>query len=328
MKYYEFIDNAPKIGRVMVIEGTERTLAESALDAIIERTLTPDVRALNLDRFGPDDVADLSRVRETLSAMPFLASSRVTVITDAHTLKAPLRQDLLAIAQEVPEGNVLVIVDLVAPRSQRPKPIGAELGKVATRIDTTANEDVRERFVQETLKKLNATAEPRVIAELVRSESDLASVRNDLEKLALSGTKITFAELERESLSIEDPKAYKYASALLEGRVSEAFAIAADLFDADPRGAAIPLLSALANECGYVWEMARPGGALPARLQWRERALRPLAGRIGARRARAAFERAVRGIEAIVTGAAGNEPGDHRALVERISAELSALRRR
>ena len=36
----------------------------------------------------------------------------------------------------------------------------------------------------------------------------------------------------------------------------------------------------------------------------------------------------VRGIEAIVTGRAGNDPDDHRTLVDRITVELSGLSRR
>ncbi|MGB6061639.1 MAG: hypothetical protein WBG27_08065, partial [Candidatus Aquilonibacter sp.] len=60
----------------------------------------------------------------------------------------------------------------------------------------------------------------------------------------------------------------------------------------------------------------------------RERILRPIAGRVGERRARIAYERAVHGVESIVTGAAGSDPDDHRTLVERITAELSGLSRR
>ena len=195
------------------------------------------------------------------------------------------------------------------------------------RIDTTAGEDVRERFIADTLVALGAGADGRAIDALVRADADLAAVRNDLEKLALMGKKIAFKDLESESLSIEDPKAYKYASALVEGKTAQAFSIARDLFTNDPRGAAIPLLNALATECGYLWEMARKGGELPARAKWRERVLRPLASRVGERRARIAYERAVRGIEAIVTGQAGNDPEDHRTLVDRISAELAGLSR-
>lgn len=327
MKYYEFLDNQPAIGKLVIVEGVERALAELALEALLDRLLPPDMRSLNLERVGAAEWSDAGRIREAVSAMPFLADRRVVVVTDAQALKAQPRRDLWEVAQTVPEGNTLIILDLLAPRSQRPQPFGVQAGRAALRIDTTATPDVRTRFITEALAALGASAEPRVIGVLANGEADLASVRNDLQKLSLSGKKITFKDLEQESLSNEDPKAYKYASALVEGKTSEALEIAHELFAGDPRGAAIPLLSALATECNFLWEMARPGGELPARAKWRERTLRPLAARVGERRARVAYERAVRGVEAIVTGQAGNDPEDHRTLVERISVELSGMSR-
>jgi DNA polymerase III delta subunit len=327
VKFYDFLDKAPAIGKLVIVEGTERELAEHALSALLDRLLPLDVRELNLERFGPDDVADSSRVREGVTAMPFLADRRVVVVNDAQTLKAQPRRDLWAVAQDVPDGNTLIILDLLSAKSKRPEPFGPMAGRSATRIDTTAGEDARLRFVTETLERLGAKADPRVVDQLVRSEAELAAVRNDLEKLALTGKKITIEDLEGESLSIEDPKAYKYASALVEGKIAEAMSIAHECFANDPRGSAMPLLSALATECQALWEMARDGGELPARMRWRERMLRPLAKRVGERRARAAFERAVRGIESIVTGKIGSDPADHQTLVERISVEVSGMSR-
>ncbi len=328
MKYYDFIDKSPKIGNLVVIEGTERALAERALDVLLDRLLPADMRDLNLERIAAAEWTDAGRAREAVSAMPFLADRRVVVVSDAQTLRAQPRRELFEVMETVPDGNTLIVLDLLSPRSQRPEPLGAQAGRAALRIDTTAGEETRARYIDEVLAALGATAEPRVRAELARSEADLASVRNDLEKLALSGTKITYQDLEGESLAIEDPKAYRYASALVEGHVGEALGIAHEFFANDPRGAAIPLLSALATECGLLWELARPGGELPARAKWRERVLRPIAGRVGERRAKVAYERAVRGVESIVTGSAGNDPDDHRTLVERITAELSGLSRR
>ncbi|HVA26809.1 MAG TPA: hypothetical protein VNF68_01415 [Candidatus Baltobacteraceae bacterium] len=328
MKFYDFIDKAPKIGNLVIVEGTERALAERAVDALLDRLLPPDMRDLNLERFPAAEWSDASRVREATQAMPFLADRRVVLVTDAQTLKTQPRRDLLEVMQTVPDGNTLIVVDLLSPRSKRPEPFGALAGRSALRVDTTASEEARARFVAETLAELGASAEPRVIAELGRSEVELSAIRNDLQKLALGGKKITYKDLEGESLAVEDPKAYRYASALVEGKIAEALSIAHEFFANDPRNAAIPLLSALATECGFIWEMARPGGELPARAKWRERVLRPLASRVGERRARVAYERAVRGVEAIVTGAAGNDPDDHRTLVERITVELSGISRR
>jgi DNA polymerase III delta subunit len=324
VKFYEFVDKQPPVGRLVVIEGTERVLADRALEILTERLLAPEVRELNLQRFGAEETGDFTRVREAVAAMPFLADRRLTIVTEAQSLKAPARRDLLAAAQAVPEGNTLVITDLVSPRSQRPQALGALAGRGALRVDTTATDDVRGRFVEELLTVLGVRAEAPAVDALVRSTADLAAIRNDLEKLALGSKKITVADLEREALSVEDPKSYHYAGALVEGRIGEALAIAHEFFTSDPR-AAMPLLSALASECGSVWELAKPGGALAARFRWRENRLRPLARRIGRRRAQRAFERALGGVEAVVTGRVGSEPDEFRALVDRISVEVSAL---
>ncbi len=227
------------------------------------------------------------------------------------------RRALWEVAQRVPDGNVLILEDLQPPaKKTKPETFGQLAGKTALRIDTTANEETRERFIRETLAALGASAEPAAIATLARSEADLTAVRTDLEKLAIGGKKITLAELLSESLFTSEAKAYQYASALVEGRSADALAIAFELFANDPRGAGIPLLSALATEYLALWELARPGGELPQRQRWRERVLRPIARRLGERRARAGYERAVRGFEAIVTGRAE----DPRAVVESITA--------
>jgi DNA polymerase III delta subunit len=327
VKFFDFLDKQPAIGKLVVVEGTERALAERAMDVLLDRLLPAEVRDLNLSRFGPDDLGDMARVREAVQAMPFLADRRVVVVSEAQTLRADPRRALFALTEEVPEGNTLLVSDLLSPRSTRPQSLGSLAGRAALRIDTTADEQARARFVTETLERLQATAEPRAIAELARSEADLTTVRNDLEKLALAGKKITLADLERETLTIGDPKAYKFASALVEGNVATALQIAHELF-AENRGAAVALFSALAAESGYLWEAARPSGQIPERMRWRERTLRPLGRRIGARRARIAFEGALAGIEAVVTGRAGNDPEDHKTLVDRISVGLAEFLRR
>ena len=107
---------------------------------------------------------------------------------------------------------------------------------------------------------------------------------------------------------------------MVEGRSDEALAIAFELFANDPRGAAVPLASALAGEFALLWELARPGGGeLPPRHRWRERALRPIARRVGERRARYGYEAAVRGFEAVVTG----RIDDPRAMIELLTVDLA-----
>ena len=153
LKYYDFLDKSPAIGRLVIIEGTERELADRALEIVLDRTLPPDVRELNLARFMPEDVGEPSRIREAVEAMPFLAERRVVVVDDAQTLRADPRRELWEVAQEAPEGNTLVIVDLLSPRSQRPQPFGALAGRTALRIDTTADEETRARYVEELLER-------------------------------------------------------------------------------------------------------------------------------------------------------------------------------
>jgi len=312
MKYYEFIDKQPALGKLIVIEGVERLFSERAITSIVERLLAPGERDLNLDRFVATEVDSFRAIEAAASALPFLGSMRVVVVRGAKDLRADPRRALLAVAERVPDGNTLVIEDLVSPASKRPEPLSKALGRGAMRIDTTPGTDARERFIRETLAELGARAEPGAVAMLVRGDADLAGLRTDLEKLALAGETITLDDVERETLVTSDVKAYRYASAAVAGRVAEALALAAEMFSADARGAAVPLLAALAAEYGIVWEMARPGGEIPPKARWRERELRGVAQRLGARRARLGLERAVRGFEAVVTGRAD----DPRIVVE------------
>ena len=321
MKFYDFLDKAPKIDGLVVIEGEDPILAQRALDALLDRLLPEDMRALNCDVLeGPENESIGRAAGDAVNAMPFLADRRVVVVRNCQRLRAQPRRDLWAVAESVPEGNTLVLEDLFAPaKKTKPEPYGQLAGRKALRIDTTPNADVRERFVRETLAALSAKAQPRVVTILAESDADIGSIRNDLEKLALLGRTITVTDLERESLSVEDPKAWQYAAAVVEGRPDDALAIAFELFANDPRGAAIPLASALAGEFALLWELARPGGGdLPARHRWRERTLRPIARRIGERRARYGYESAVRGFEAVVTG----RIDDPRSMIELLTAEL------
>ncbi len=322
MKFYEFADKQPKIDGLVIIEGDDAILAQRALDAVLDRLLPEDMRALNCDVFDGPEADSIGRsAGDAVNAMPFLAERRVVVVRNCHRLRAQPRRDLWAVAENVPEGNTLVLEDLFPPaKTTKPEPFGRLAGRKALRIDTTPNADVRERFVRETLQRLAAKAQPRVIAVLAEGDADLGAIQNDLEKLALGGGTITMADLERESLSVEDPKAWQYAAAVVEGRSAEALAIAFELFANDPRGAAVPLTSMLAQEFALLWELARPGGGeLPPRHRWRERVLRPIARRIGERRARTGYEAAVRGFERIVTG----QVDDPRALIELLTAELA-----
>ena len=321
MKFYDFVDKPPKTAKLVVVEGVERLFADRALALVVERALPEAERDLNVDRFVAIELESFRPVEAAIAALPFLGSARVVVVRGVHELRADPRRALVAVAGRVPDGNVLVIEDLVSPGSKRPEPIGKLLGRTALRIDTTPSNDARERFVRETLLEIGATAEPAAVAALIGSEGDLAAIRTDLQKLALGG-RISLADVMRETLVTDDVRAYQYASAAVAGRAAEALGLAHDMFSADPRGAAVPLLAALAAEYGLVWELARPGGILPSRARWRERELRASARALGERRARLGFERAVRGFEAVVTGR-GDDP---RVVIDIATAAASRER--
>lgn len=324
MKFYDFLDKSPKLDGLIVIEGTDVVLAQRALEALLDRLIPADLRALNLDVLDAVATDELPRVAaDAVAAMPFLAERRAIVVRGCERLRAQPRRDLWAVAEAIPAGNVLVLEDLFPPsKKSKPEPFGVLAGRRALRIDTTVGAAERERFVRETLAALGATAEPAALAALAGSEADLGAIGNDLAKLALAGKRIALADLQSESLTVEDPKAWEYAAALVDGRAADALAIAFDLFAGDPRGAGVPLVAALANELALVWELARPDGgtALPPRHRWRESKLRTLARRIGERRARYGYEAAVRGFEAAVTG----RIDDPRAMIEVLTADIAA----
>jgi hypothetical protein len=282
------------------------------------------MRALNLDVIAGPETDHVGRaVADASMAMPFLAERRVVIVRNCHQLRAQPRRDVWAAAEKLPAGNTLVLEDLFAPNKKtKPEPFGPLAGRKALRIDTTLSADTRERFVRETLTRLGATADPRALAELAASDADLGAIQNDLEKLTLTGKTITYAMLEAQSLAIEDPKAWHYAQALVEGRADEALAIAFEVFANDPRGAAVPLAGAIATEMGLLWELARPGGgaAIEPRHRWRAAKLQNVARRIGAARARRGYEAAVRGFEAVVTG----RIDDPRAMIELLTADIAA----
>jgi len=305
VKFYDFIDKAPRIGPLVVVEGTEAAFAERAIATIEERLLDPATRDLNGERFEGAALESMSAVENACAALPFLGEARVIVVRGAQAMRAAPRRALWEVAQGVPAGNTLVIEDLQSPlKRTKPQTFGQLAGRDALRIDTTASADARARYVAEALADLRAAAEPAAVAAIANGDAPLAAVRTDLEKLSLGGERITLEDLKRESIAADDVKAYEVASALVEGRTGAALALAAEMFALDGRRAGPMLLDAVAREYRLVWEVARPGGEIPARMRWRERALRPIAARLGAAGARMGFERAVLAFEAIVTGRA------------------------
>ena len=325
MKVYEFLDRAPRIGQLVVVEGTEPLLAQMAIDAAVERSLDPATRDLNLERFDGPELESVEPVRAACAAMPFLGGARLVVVRRAEDMRAAQRRALWDVAQEVPEGNTLLIEDL-QPSTKRTKPetFGQLAGRNALRIDAADTPETRARYVRETLSRLGVTAEASVVTALANGDAPLVAVQTDLAKLALTAKRISLEDLLRESIVADDVRGYQAASALVEGDAGRALSLASEMIVASgERGAAAAILAAIAAEYRLVWELARPGGEVPARLRWRERALRPIARRLGQHGARRGYERAVRAFESIVTG----RGEDLRTLVAVLAAHASGQSR-
>ncbi|MBV8602300.1 MAG: hypothetical protein JO359_12115, partial [Candidatus Eremiobacteraeota bacterium] len=54
MRYYEFVDKEPKLGSLVVVDGTERLFADAAIARIIDRVLPGAERDLNLETFDAE----------------------------------------------------------------------------------------------------------------------------------------------------------------------------------------------------------------------------------------------------------------------------------
>lgn len=320
MKYYDFLDKSPKIGRVVVVEGDERPLIDSAIERVTLTLVPEDLQALNVERFSAPALESFSVVEAALSAMPFLAQARVVVVRDCGQLNAKARETLWSVSTRIPEGNTLILEDRPPSGKRAPAAFGKG-ARTVLRVDCDADPATRERFARELVERLGVTVEPRLIGIIASGKSELAALQTDLEKLAIGSGKITLADFERETIAVSDAKAYKYASALADGNVRAAMDIAAEVFENDARDAAIPMLYALATEYSAMWEAGREGGEIPARLRWKERALKASARRIGVSGARTGYELVVGAFEAIVTG----KVAEPRLVLEMLTAELAAL---
>ncbi len=106
VKFYEFLDKNPKVDGLVVIEGEDPVLAQRALDAVLDRLLPEDMRALNCDVFDGPEADGIGRLAgDAVNAMPFLADRRVVVVRNCHRLRAQPRRDLWAVAENVPAGQ-------------------------------------------------------------------------------------------------------------------------------------------------------------------------------------------------------------------------------
>jgi DNA polymerase III delta subunit len=301
MKYNDFVASQSVLPTLVIIEGTERLLAQNVLAMLADRVIADGDRSLNCERIDILEPGSLGRIEAAAAAFAFLAPARLVVVTNVHEIKTEDRRAFWKMAQTIRPGNVVVIEDLVPPTSKRPEPLSKSAGKNALVIDTTVTAAMRTQFALDTLREMNVIADELVPETLGHSERDLHSIREDLRKLALLGRKITVSDVLAECVNSTESKTFEFAGMLIEGRKRAALNLADELLS-DNRSAAIPMLYSLATEYLTIWEMTRTGGVVPPKQRWRQKSLSAFANQIGERRAKLGIERAVKGFEAVVTG--------------------------
>ena len=83
----------------------------------------------------------MSRLREAVQAMPFLADRRVIVVSDAQTLRADPRRALFAAMERGSRGQHADRCSTCWRRAAtKPQSLGGLAGRAAVRVDTTADE--------------------------------------------------------------------------------------------------------------------------------------------------------------------------------------------
>ena len=265
LKFYDFVDKQPKLDGLVIIEGRTRARAARARDAARPPAAGGPARAQlrHLRRAGDRAIGAPSATRSTPCRFWPSGGSWSCAIASACARSRGATSGRSP-KPYPPATRWCSKTSLPPAKKTKPEPFGAMAGRKATRIDTTPNADVRERFVRETLERLGAKA---AAARDRGARRQRRGPRRDPERPREARARRRhdhLAALERESLAVEDPKAWQYASAVVDGRAAEALAIAFELFANDPRGAAVPLASALAGEFGLLWELARPDGGASA----------------------------------------------------------------
>jgi len=95
-----------KIRPVYLFTGEEDFLAETGVQAIIDKALRPDERSLNLVVFYGKDANGLS---ETLNSLPIFADHRVTVVRQAQDLKDKNLTAVLMFINDSPTDSTLIL---------------------------------------------------------------------------------------------------------------------------------------------------------------------------------------------------------------------------
>jgi len=235
VKYYEFLDKAANADGLVVIEG-DRYDPRPASPRGAARPADPARHAgaqPRRHRRACDRRPRTRRRRRDCGNAVFSPSGASSLCAVANGLRAQPRARRLGGGRRCSGRKTRWSSKICSRRTRRRsrKPFGKLAGRKALRIDTTVNAEVRDRFVRETLAALGCVGGSRARSPRSPRAKPISARSPTTLRSSHSAARVTLADLERESLAVEDPKGRGTTrNALIEGRTSEALEIAFDLF--------------------------------------------------------------------------------------------------
>ncbi len=266
--YHEFLDrDLGRLPGIVVISGREHALADDVVRRILAATFPDEQsKALNLDVVDATQLDDFAVINEKLATFPFLTDRRALVLRQTIELRNDDRADLQAAVARVDGEALLLIDDSGEPRAQRgkaPKDKVESWDFTAERVQTlvvdcTLDQAGRERYIETRAKELGIQVDAGARRYLAAFES-VDEIKNALDRLALTGKRISKAAAEEYVRPPGDPKLWDLGNAVGTANLQAALRL---LREVAPRAedATGPLIW-LAGDAQIAWELSN--GATP-----------------------------------------------------------------
>jgi len=266
--YHDFLDrDASRLPGIVVICGKEHVLADEVVKRILDATFPDEQsKALNLDVVDAGQLDDFSVINEKLATFPFLTERRVLVLRQTMELRNDDRVDLQAAVAHVDGEALLLIDDSGEPRPQRGKAPKDKVeswdfvaeGVQTLLVDCTLGQTERERYIDAHAKELGIHVDAGARRYLAAFES-VDEIKNALDRLALTGKRISKAAAEEYVRPPGDPKLWDLGNAVGTANLQAGLRV---LREVAPRAedATGPLIW-LAGDAQIAWELSN--GATP-----------------------------------------------------------------
>lgn len=260
--YRQFVASPPApFPNLIVISGREHILADEVLKLIVSTALPDEsLRLLNVDVIDALEVDDFSALEEKLAALPFLADQRVVTVRNAIELR---NDDRIELRDAIPKQSesILIIDDSGEPKPQRGKAPKDKVDSVdfaagaanALLVSCTLDEPERQRYIEDYAKAIEISVDAGARRYLAAFDS-VYEIRNALDRLALTGKKITKAAAEEYVKPPGDPKLWDLGNAVGRGDLHNALRLAHEIVP-KPEDATGPLIW-LAGDAQIAWELA------------------------------------------------------------------------